>query len=202
MLIRNIKNAIRNRCNNSPAITAEFILSSAIQVMQDLSLKAQVIKNNSNITLTPDTYEYDLGQFTLACNKVEYGTADELAENIQTTLRAGIDYETIWYNNVLGTAPQSLKIRLKWNPSPDKILRIYTNDFNDAASTLDFSTANNFNNLNQIIAPVCEQAIIDGVVAFYKLDFERNPTSQASVSKYSDTLTEIASLFNERVENP
>jgi len=198
MLIGDIKKAIRFRCNFSPILTPEFIRISALQVISDISLKAKGLKTTHDIMLTPDTFFYDIPIETMMINKIEYGTPKEFAENLQSTLVPGADYNLIWTGS---GGPQTAQLKINFTTDSNKVLKIYQNIFSDASAILDLADNMDTSNLNNVVAPICEQAIIDGVVHYYKLDFERNPTSSASIEKYVDTLEALLNHFNERIEH-
>lgn len=193
---------IQNRCNNNSLLTKSYIESLARPVMLDLGLKAGVFFETETITLVIGTRTY---QFTknsiMSINKIELGTTQQFTDNEQVVLDPGTDYTISWQTNSVSGSVNVVTVNLNFDPETSQLIKINCNDIAGAAATIDFSDTAVVPKDSQF-SPILDSAIMDGIIAMFKFEIERNPFGSAAVQKSVDTMQETNAIYKERVEYP
>ena len=190
------KKNIRLACNFSKVLQPDFMETLLKRIVNDVAMKAQPFKDEYDLTTTATTLEYATDHNVMTISKVVYGSEEDLDEGGGTTLVRGKDFVTIWKKS--GANPGSIIIKLAFDPGSGDILRITTNDLSDFG--LDLADANDTTSMDDTFNPIVQNALIQGFVQAFKLEYLASPTSQASSAQYHDTLNEILAIFNERVD--
>lgn len=189
---------IRNRCNNNPLLTKSYVESLARNVMLDIGVKINAFKEYEDLDTVSTQRIYELtSDNAFSISEAYIGTDEDISINKGKLLIPGVDYSVTWRNK--STSVNAAVIELNVLPDGGETLRVFYNDIQGNAATLDMDDGGIVAK-NLQFNPLFELSLIDGVVAYFKGEIERNPAAGVSIQKFNDTMQETSAILNEDVK--
>lgn len=200
MNVGNIKQLIRQRCRLDPRLTDAYMLEYAREAVMNIS-SGRVFKRNYDLVLVDGTATYDLRQFFIDIDFIEYGTADNFTHNSPLRLVKGIDYTITKDTTDTITGIVSMpKIHFTFMPDATKTIRIHYSALLEDILANTWSA--NSNTLDQYMQREACLALIIYVAYQHKRNYQKDMLSQFDKEEFENAKLDLERLYNERVENP
>jgi hypothetical protein len=200
MNVASIKQLIRQRCRLDPRLTDAYMLDYAREAVMNIS-GGKVFKQYADITVLQDIKTYELSQYLLTVDHIEYGTSDSYTNNTATRLVAGTDYEVSKDRSTTLPARQNRRdLHLFFQPSTDKIIRVHYSGLLE--EILSANWAANTGSLDGFLPRESCLALIIYVAYQHKRNYQRDMLSKADGEEFENAKLDLEKLYNERVENP